>query len=175
MSYFEWADDMVVDHGSLDADHMKAVDLLNELHSATTLGQGREVVGPLLAKLVTASAEHIEREEQFMAAINFPGLSEHQLGHIEFMLNLEVLQEKYERGCITVASQLSTVLRDWVSVHIRRYDKQIYFFMQKMALESSRQSCRAARPTPDGRRQQANVPLMTRPSAPTARPFVLLH
>lgn len=175
MSYFEWADDMVVDRGPLDADHMKAVELLNELHTATTMGHGREVVGPLLAKLVTASAEHIQREEQFMAAINFPGLKEHQLGHIEFMHNLKVLQQKYEHGCITVAAQLSTVLRDWVSLHIRRYDKQIYFFMQKVARESMRKSCRVARPAPDGRRQQINMPLMTRPSPSVANPSTLLH
>jgi hemerythrin-like metal-binding protein len=175
MSYFEWADDMVVDHGPLDADHMKAVDLLNELHTATTVGHGREVVGSLLAKLVADSAEHIQREEQFMAAINFPGLKEHQLGHIEFMNNLRTLQEKYEHGCITVAAQLSTVLRDWVSVHIRRYDKQIFFFMQQVARESARQSCRVPRPVPGGRRPQVNMPLMTRPSPSVAPTLTLLH
>ena len=36
MAYFEWADDLVIDRGVIDADHQKLVATVNELHSATT-------------------------------------------------------------------------------------------------------------------------------------------
>mgnify|MGYP003602982010 CR=1 FL=1 len=47
MAYFEWADDMVIDNGQIDAEHRKLVDLVNELHTATSQGNGQSVVAGL--------------------------------------------------------------------------------------------------------------------------------
>ncbi|MEW5887144.1 MAG: hypothetical protein AB1735_10685 [Pseudomonadota bacterium] len=52
MAYFEWADDLVIDRGPIDADHQKLVASINELHSATSQGRGREVVVELLDTLL---------------------------------------------------------------------------------------------------------------------------
>ena len=49
-----------------------------------------------------------------------------------FVARLHELQKKHQAGSITVASELSTVLRDWLSLHIRRNDKELRtFFKQK--------------------------------------------
>lgn len=42
MAYFEWADDMLIDDGPIDDDHRKLVDLVNELHTATSAGADRK-------------------------------------------------------------------------------------------------------------------------------------
>ena len=36
MAYFEWAQDMVIDDGPIDADHRRLIDQVNELHTATS-------------------------------------------------------------------------------------------------------------------------------------------
>ncbi len=36
MAYFEWAQDMVIDNGPIDADHRRLIDQVNELHTATS-------------------------------------------------------------------------------------------------------------------------------------------
>jgi hemerythrin len=46
--------------------------------------------------------------------------------------SLRQLQQRYEAGHITVAAQLSTVLRDWLSLHIRRSDKELLEFIRRM-------------------------------------------
>lgn len=134
MAYFEWADDLVIDGGSIDVDHMKLVELVNELHTATSHGIGHDVVQKIMAQLITYTREHLQREEQIMASLNFPNLERHKVGHAHFTEKLNALQRKYEAGSITVASQLSTVLRDWLSLHIRRSDKEIKVFLQKRAM-----------------------------------------
>ena len=131
MAYFEWADDLVIDGGPIDADHMKLVELVNELHSATSHGTGQDVVEKIMAELIAYTKEHLQREEQLMASLHFPNLERHKVGHAHFTEKLNALQKKYEVGSITVASQLSTVLRDWLSLHIRRSDKEIKVFLQK--------------------------------------------
>lgn len=131
MAYFEWASDMVIDQGPIDADHQKLVGQVNELHSATSAGRGHEIVGRLLGELIRDTVEHIREEERHMQTMGYPHLARHQEGHERFIADLHSLQRKYEEGSITVASQLSTVLRDWLSLHIRRYDKDMRQFIEQ--------------------------------------------
>ena len=132
MAYFEWADDLAIDGGGpIDADHRKLVDLVNELHTATSEGRGMEIVANIMEQLVAYTTEHLHREEAEMAAVNFPNLERHKIGHAKFIESLQDLQKKYESGSITVASQLSTILRDWLSLHIRRSDKELLEFLKK--------------------------------------------
>jgi len=136
MAYFEWAEDMEIDRGPIDADHRHLVDLVNELHTATTEGRGREVVGAILTELIGYTTDHLRREEASMAAVNFPHLARHKIGHAHFVESLSGLQKQYEAGRISVAAQLSTVLRDWLSLHIRRSDKELLEFIRKTGAKS---------------------------------------
>ena len=131
MAYFLWADDMVIDNGPIDKDHKMLVEQVNLLHTATDAGRGQDVVGKLLGELITSTIEHIRREEQIMSQLGYPRLKEHQAGHGVFVNELHELQRKFAAGSITVAAQLSTLLRDWLSLHIRRYDKDIFHFIEK--------------------------------------------
>ena len=131
MAYFKWADDLVIDNGAIDQDHRQLVDLVNELHTATNLGRGQEIVSKILDALIGYTADHFQREENLMVASKFPNLANHKLGHDQFMEDICSLQNKFTAGSLTVASQLSTVLRDWLSIHIRRDDKEIKIFLQK--------------------------------------------
>ncbi len=133
MAYFEWAQDMVIDDGPIDADHRNLVDLVNELHTATCEGRGQEVIKNIMERVMRYTKEHLIREEQIMASIQFPNLERHVQGHAKFAKQLGDLQLKFEHGSITVASQLSTVLRDWLSLHIRRSDKEIKVFLKRQA------------------------------------------
>lgn len=131
MAYFEWGVDLVIDNGPIDDDHKVLVALVNELHTATSQGQGHVIVENLLQRLVTHTREHLQREEHIMDQTQFPQLSEHMVGHNDFMASLLELQEKYRAGSITVAPQLSALLRDWLSIHIRRYDRELLVFLNK--------------------------------------------
>lgn len=138
MAYFNWADDMVIDGGPIDADHRLLVDLVNELHSATVRGAGRDVVASILSRTLSSTRDHLTREEALMEQMGFPDLEQHKVGHQSFMDDLYGLQRKLEAGGITVASQLSSVLRDWLSLHIRRNDKEILKFQRRRQREQQR-------------------------------------
>ena len=125
MAYFEWADDLVIDNGPIDEDHHRLIDLVNELHTATSQGSGHEVVASISERLITYTEQHFAREERIMAASHFQNLEEHKHAHQKMIAHLRVLQTKYINGSITTASQLSTLLRDWLSLHIRRSDREL--------------------------------------------------
>lgn len=132
MAYFEWASDLVIDGGRIDQDHMHLVDLVNQLHTATTDGVGQEVVMKIMQQLVTYTMEHFTREEQTMAAARFPGLKQHQASHQQFISDLDVLIRQFASGSISVAAQLSALLRDWLSLHIRRSDREFRVYMTRI-------------------------------------------
>ena len=130
MAYFEWGPDLEIDHGPIDADHRQLVDLVNELHTATSQGQGQEVVASVMQRLITYTQQHFTREEQIMGAAAFPGLAAHHKQHRTIVAQLEALADRQAEGSITVASQLSGLMRDWLSLHIRRSDRELVTFLQ---------------------------------------------
>ena len=137
MAYFEWADDMVIDNGPIDKDHHQLIDLVNALHTATTEGRGQEVVAKILDDLILYTVEHLQREEHVMASVNFKNLIKHKVGHDLFIQKIRDLKKLFAAGSITVASQLSTVLRDWLSLHIRRDDKELLQFLKNRGLKKT--------------------------------------
>ena len=96
MAYFQWADDMVIDNGPIDADHRHLVDLVNQLHTATSEGRGVEIVGQILEELIRYTSDHLRREEAQMEAVHFPNLEGHRKGHAHFVNSLRELQQRYE-------------------------------------------------------------------------------
>ncbi len=143
MAYFEWADDMVIDNGVIDQEHRVLVDLVNELHTATSRGMGQTVVASILRRAIDSTREHLTHEEDIMAREGFPDLEEHKLRHQEFMNSLYDLERRLQTGGITVAAQLSRVLRDWLSLHIRRGDKELRRFVQRREREQERAKLQA--------------------------------
>ena len=69
-----------------------------------------------MEQLIAYTKGHLQREEALMASIQFPQLSEHKIHHA-FARRIDALKEKYDAGNITVAAQLSMVLRDWLFLH----------------------------------------------------------
>lgn len=130
MAYFDWGPDLEIDHGPIDADHRQLVGLVNELHTATSQGQGQAVVAGVMARLITYTQQHFSREEQLMESRAFPALMAHRGKHEQIIAELMALAEKQEAGSITVASQLSSLMRDWLSLHIRRSDRELVAFLK---------------------------------------------
>jgi len=132
VAYFEWDKDLVIDdNGPIDQDHLKLIDLVNELHTATSQGRGQEVVRKIMDELMVYTKSHFSREESIMEHAKFPQLTAHKILHAEFVNHMRKLQGKYENGSQTVASQLSALVRDWLSIHIRERDKEFTFFQKK--------------------------------------------
>lgn len=61
------------------------------------------------------------------------------------MNSLYDLERRLQTGGITVAAQLSRVLRDWLSLHIRRGDKELRTFIRRRDQEQRRAAQAAKR------------------------------
>lgn len=116
-----WTPELSIGVESLDADHKKLIDTLNEVFDALLLGHSAASLRAALATLSHYVAEHFSREEAWMGEINDPGLPRHQREH-------QALRDHLERLAMQDASddersiELLMILRDWLLGHIARSD-----------------------------------------------------
>lgn len=145
MTYFKWGDDLSVGNSFIDHDHRRLIGYVNDLHTATTKGQGREVIGSILVNLIKYTQEHFQREEHHMECIHFAGIDAHRQQHRQLLQQVLALQEKYNNGHVTVAAQVSRLLRDWLSLHIMQSDKELAKAIRKAdkAMTAEQRSARA--------------------------------
>lgn len=133
MPYLQWTDDLIIDRGPIDADHMLLVKLVNSLHDAAAQKASDSTVIKRMAELVFYTQDHLLREEDVMAAVGFPGLEEHKQDHVAFLAQLHAMQRDYSSGDSTSALELAALLRDWLSSHIRHADGELRQYLKDSA------------------------------------------
>jgi len=110
--------------GVLDQQHIALFAILNDLYDAMKKGQAQTVTGPLLRKLAEYTHRHFSSEEAMMLAAGFPGLAAHRLKHRDLIKQVELFVNRFERGDIMLSIDLFNFLRDWLTTHIQKEDKE---------------------------------------------------
>jgi hemerythrin-like metal-binding protein len=87
-------------------------------------GQAQSLTGPLLKKLADYTRNHFSAEEGMMASVKYPVLEGHKTKHRELIKQVEDYIERYEKGEITINLHLLNFLRDWLTNHIQKVDKE---------------------------------------------------
>jgi hemerythrin-like metal-binding protein len=108
----------------VDDQHKVLFDIINELHTAMLKGQAQSLTGPLLKKLADYTSNHFAAEEAMMASANYPGLDAHKIKHRDLVKQVEDYIERHEKGESTLNLHLLNFLRDWLTHHIQKVDKE---------------------------------------------------
>lgn len=124
MALLTWKDEYSVGSQTIDKQHKVLVDCLNDLHAAMMKGQAAAVVGSLLDKLIDYTKEHFSAEEKMMAAAKYPSLAEHRAHHVELTKQVVEFSDRFKRGEAALNVRLMNFLRDWLTNHILKEDKQ---------------------------------------------------
>jgi hemerythrin-like metal-binding protein len=120
----DWDERYSVGVMSIDGEHKVLFGILNDLYDAMKKGLAQSVTGPLLHKLVDYTKRHFSSEEAKMAAAGFPGLAAHREKHRDLIKQVEQFTVRLERGDIMLSVDLFNFLRDWLSTHIQKTDKE---------------------------------------------------
>jgi len=131
MALLTWSDNYSVGVAAIDSQHKALVDTLNQLHDGMMKGQAASVTGPLLMKLVDYTRNHFADEEKLMAQTKYPSLQQHHAHHVDLTKQVEDFVGRYDRGEITLNVKLLNFLRDWLTNHILKEDKEYGPWMNK--------------------------------------------
>lgn len=109
---------------TIDDQHKVLFDIINNLHEGMMKGEARSLTGPLLKKLADYTRNHFTAEEAMMTAAKYPKLADHKIRHCDLVKQVEDYIARYDRGETTINIQLLNFLRDWLTSHIQKEDKQ---------------------------------------------------
>ncbi len=124
MALLTWDESYSVGVSTLDNQHSVLFNLINELHAAMMHGNSRTLTGTTLRRLLNYTRGHFSAEEAMMASLQYPGLEKHRQTHRKLTKHVEEFEARFERGEGPVNSQLLSFLRDWVTDHVLRSDKE---------------------------------------------------
>jgi hemerythrin-like metal-binding protein len=134
MALLTWNKNYSVGVQALDTQHTVLIGILNDLHAAMMKGQAQSLTGPLLRKLVDYTRTHFSAEEGMLTASKYPGLNEHKAKHRDLIKQVEDYAARYDRGEITLNLHLLNFLRDWLTNHIQKTDREYGPWLNKNGL-----------------------------------------
>ena len=127
--FVEWKDDYSVGIDSIDQQHKKLLNLINQLQTAVDYKTGEEFEREALDELVDYTKTHFSYEEGLLEQNNFPGYEPHKAQHVEMINKVEEVLTEYDKDPDTAMSNAVEFLQNWLIKHINGTDKQYSSFL----------------------------------------------
>ncbi|HUX40306.1 MAG TPA: bacteriohemerythrin [Rectinemataceae bacterium] len=122
-AFMSWNQSYVVNNATIDGQHRRLVDLINELADAMDEGKAREALGGVLAELVDYAATHFKDEEAIFTATSYPDAKAHHSQHVALTKQVLELREAFRSGSNVLSADTLSFLREWLNGHILGTDK----------------------------------------------------
>jgi hemerythrin-like metal-binding protein len=124
MAFLNWNPGFSVGVNTFDQEHKGLIALINELHDKMHAGQGKEVLGAILKKLIDYTVRHFEHEEIELKRHGYPQLREHQAQHDKLKQKVTEFHNRLTIGYNgLIAIETLKFLKSWLEQHIQQEDK----------------------------------------------------
>ena len=127
--FVEWKDEYSVGLDSIDNQHKKLLNLINQLQTAVDYSTGEEFEREALDELVDYTKTHFSFEEGLMKDNGYPDYEPHKAQHDKMVKHVEEVLSEYERDQHTAMANSAEFLKDWLITHINGTDKQYSEFL----------------------------------------------
>ncbi|MGK9475443.1 bacteriohemerythrin [Melioribacter sp. OK-6-Me] len=124
MSLLKWNDSYSVNIKSIDEQHKKLLEIINELHDAMKVGNSKQALGKIFDKLLEYTHSHFSYEEKLMEKYGYSELTFHRQTHQNLINQLKELIDSYGKGNTTLSINVMNFLQDWLVGHIQGSDKK---------------------------------------------------
>ncbi len=113
----------------VERQHQNLIRIVQNLCGAVDAKRGQEVIGKVLAEVVTYTIYHFATEEGLMQQHEFPGFAAHRIEHNDLTLRILGFQGEHEAGRPDAAEGLLKLLQDWLEEHTLKRDKEYVHFL----------------------------------------------
>jgi hemerythrin-like metal-binding protein len=124
MSYIEWKKTYEVGFKLIDDQHVKLINIMNELYDAQQRGTGQLIVNESLNELVDYTVYHFSTEEKLFTQYDYPKKDQHMKEHDEFVDKIKNLKAEAVKGNLLLSIKTMEYLKDWTINHILGTDKE---------------------------------------------------
>jgi hemerythrin len=134
MEYWVWDPSLSIGVESIDIQHRRIADYINELNTAH-LEKNRVKVSQVLAGLVDYTLTHFAFEEGLMSMAEYPVIHAHKQAHILSTTRINDYKKRHESGQ-DVSVPLMAELKLWLTNHIKNEDKHYAPYVHKVLDDS---------------------------------------
>ncbi|MDK2957920.1 MAG: hemerythrin [Desulfovibrionales bacterium] len=123
MPLFKWSESLSVGDGTIDSQHQRMIEMINELYDAMERQEGAASAEGLVASLRAYAREHFTEEEQTMERIGFPDLAAHREQHAAYIRQIHDYEQSIQTGESPNILDMSRFLCNWLLKHIKGSDQ----------------------------------------------------
>jgi len=127
--YVQWKNEYSVGIESIDHQHKKLLNLINQLQTAVDYSTGEEFERDALDELVNYTKTHFTYEEGLLEQNNYPDFEPHKEQHKKMIEHVVEVLSEYEKDHETAMSNAVEYLKDWLINHINGTDKKYSSFL----------------------------------------------
>jgi hemerythrin len=130
MSFIEWTEEFSVGIKSIDAQHKKLIEMINELNKSVALGESDTFLANLFVRLMNYTKEHFAYEEELFSKYKYQNSVEHIKQHRKLLHQVYELKNQYESDpSASLGLEIIQFLRSWLINHILKADKDYTAFL----------------------------------------------
>ena len=118
-----WSRSYSVGVDSMDREHQRLIDLINNLYAAMRSGRSKDAIGTILNEVVDYTKTHFAHEERLMQDSGYPGYDEQKRCHEALIAQVKEILGKLNDGT-ALGQEVMTFLKNWLVNHIQGMDKR---------------------------------------------------
>lgn len=121
----KWDQSLSIGIDSIDSQHKKLFDLIDQLQNAMGAGESRRVLDEIFTGLVDYTKEHFTHEAELFEKLGYERINEHLAKHEAFVRKLTELQSQFEQSSnFMIGVDVMTFMTDWLVSHIMGEDQK---------------------------------------------------
>ncbi len=134
-SALEWDSSFETGIASIDGQHRKLFEMINDLHDAMQQKRSKEAIGQILGRLIDYTGSHFGHEEQAFRSTGYPEEAGHKQEHARLVEQVLALQAKFNRGEAVLTQSVIEFLQDWLIKHIKGTDMRYAPHLKKHGIK----------------------------------------
>lgn len=119
-----WDEKYSVGISSIDEQHKQFIFIMDKLSKAIKEGKTKSAIDHIFLNLEEYVNYHFGTEETYFRDFNYMWADEHIEAHRNFEIKLKEIKEKYGNDENMSASNLTDLLFDWLTNHIKTLDRK---------------------------------------------------
>lgn len=128
--FVEWRDEYSVGIESIDNDHKRLLNLINQLQTAAHYPTGGEFEQEAFEALVDYTKQHFNREEVLMETNGYPGFVAHKAEHVAMIKKVDAMLDEYKQHPQAAIEGAVQFLKTWLIKHINGTDQGYSQFLR---------------------------------------------
>jgi hemerythrin-like metal-binding protein len=129
MALITWDESLSVGIESIDKQHMKLVDMINEFYESIRSKSTEEVLSDLIKHMREYVVFHFNSEEELLKLNRYPDYLDHKIEHEMFVNKVEDFEKRFNSGQLILSFEITNFLKSWLKNHIQGTDKKYSDFL----------------------------------------------